>query len=191
MKRLQSYARLFAYFCYIIVLPLILISFIYKWFLGSLPLYNDIATYTKKVSIYTGLGFFYQGATQPNQVMLIMVRSIGALIDAVSIGLIVWGCFCFIKLLSYYQRNELFSANTLALFKKISRIAFAWVIYEPIKFTLLSFVTTMTNPVGQRIITIGITSNDVIHICIVGFFWIITSLMHEAYLMKSEQDLTI
>lgn len=191
MKRLQAYARLFAYFCYAIVLPLIIISFMYKWFLAPLPMYNDIATYTKKVSIYTGLGFFYQGTTHAYSFMVILVRIIGALIDAVSIGLIVWGCLCFIKLLGFYQRNELFSSNTLALFKKISRIAFAWVVYEPIKFTLLSFVTTMTNPIGQRIITIVITSNDVIHIGIVGFFWILTSLMHEAYILKSDQDLTI
>jgi len=73
----------------------------------------------------------------------------------------------------------------------MSKIIFAWAVYEPLKFTLLSIVTILSNQEGQRVIALGFTSNDVINIFVVGFFLIITSLMHEAYELKSENDLTI
>ena len=190
MRTIKSYARFLEIFCLVIVLPLTTIAFIYKWFGGALPVYYDIADCSKKVTVYTGLSFVYNSAPSQSAIE-IASRILGALIDGVSIALLLWGCFCFIKVLRYYQRGELFTANTIALFNKMSRIAFAWALYEPFKFTLLSIVTTLSNQEGQRVIALGFTSNDVIHIFIVGFFLIITSLMHEAYELKNEHDLTV
>lgn len=172
------------------VVPLILISFAYKWFCGAIPVYCDVTMYTKKVTLYTGLSFFYQNSAF-SPLMTFLVRVLGALVDGVSVALLLCGCLYFVKALRYYQQGELFSANTIALFHKMVRIAFVWTVYEPIKFTLLSFVTTCASPAGQRVITIGITSQDVIHIFIVGFALIITSLMQEAYALKNEHDLTV
>lgn len=190
MSTIKSYARFLEIFCLVIVLPLTAIAFAYKWFGGAMPVYYDIADCSKKVTVYTGLSFVYNSA--PSQSALaIASRVLGALIDGVSVALLLWGCICFIKVLRYYQRGELFTANTIALFNKMSRIAFAWALYEPFKFTLLSIVTTLSNQEGQRVIALGFTSNDIIHIFIVGFFLIISSLMHEAYELKNEHDLTV
>ena len=190
MNSLKSYSRFLEIFCFVIVLPSTAAAFLYKWFGGAMPIYYDIADCSKKVTIYIGLSFVYNSA--PSQSVLTLVsRLLGALIDGVSVALLIWGCFCFIRVLRYYQRGELFTANTIALFNKMSRIAFAWALYEPFKFTLLSIVTTLSNQEGQRVIALGFTSNDVIHIFIVGFFLIITSLMHEAYELKNEYDLTV
>lgn len=153
------------------MVPLAIISFFYKWFGSAIPLYTDTANNSSSVSL--------------------CAHFVGALVEGISVGLLLWGGICFIKTLRYYQKGELFSANTLALFHKMSRIAFAWTFYEPIKITLLSFITTSANPVGQRVITIEFTSHDIIHIFIVGCFLIITSLIHEAYTLKNEHDLTV
>ena len=190
MSTIKAYARFLEIFCIVLVIPISSVSFIYKWFGGNIPIYYDIADCSKKVTVYTGLSFVYKSA--PSQTALaIAARLLGTLIDGLSVALLLWGCIYFIKVLRYYQQGEIFSANTISLFNKMSRIAFAWALYEPFKFTLLSIVTTLSNQEGQRVISLGFTSNDVIHIFIVGFFLIITSLMHEAYTLKNENDLTV
>lgn len=190
MHTVKSYARFLEIFCIILILPLIIIAFFYKWFGNTMPVYCDITDCSKKVTVYTGLSFVYNWG-QSESAMAILSRFLGAIIDGLSVALLLWGCIYFIKVLRYYQQGELFTANTIALFNKMSRIAFAWALYEPFKFTLLSIVTTLSNQAGQRVIALGFTSNDIIHIFMVGFFLIITSLMHEAYELKNEQDLTI
>jgi hypothetical protein len=77
------------------------------------------------------------------------------------------------------------------LLRLLSRISFAWALYNPFKLTLLSIVTTFFMPGGQRVIAFGVTSSDIINIFIVGFFLIISSLMQEAAKLQEEHDLTV
>lgn len=190
MNKIQRYARFLEIFCLVIVVPLLVLSFLYKWFYGDIPVYLDIADCAKKVTVYTGLSFFYT-ATPLLPSTTMVTRLLAACIDGVSLGFFLWGCLTFIKLLRLYKRGELFTLNTMALLNKLSRIVFVWTLYEPIKFTLLSFVTTASLHNGVRIISLGLTSNDIFHMFIVGFFLVITSLMHEAYEIKNEHDLTV
>jgi hypothetical protein len=190
MNTIKMYARFLEVFCLSIGIPLVVLSFFYKWFYGALPLYRDISDCTKKVTIYTGLNVLYPTATiSPTD--SIIIRVLAACIDGISVSLLLWGCICFIRVLRNYQQGELFSSTTITLFNKMSRIAFVWAIYEPLKFTFLSFITTIGMPSGMHSIVFGITSNDIVHIFIVGIFLIITSLMHEAHELKSEHDLTV
>ena len=85
----------------------------------------------------------------------------------------------------------MFSRNVFSLFRKISRIALAWAIYGPVKSIIMSLVLTIHNPPGSRIVSLTVSSNDIINIFIVGFFFVITSLMYEGYKLKNEQDLTV
>ena len=70
-----------------------------------------------------------------------------------------------------YQEGNIFSEEAIIQFKKISKIALAKAIYSPIKYSLLSIVATFFNPVGERMISIAITSDDVFNI-------FITNLLH-------------
>lgn len=188
MNKIKLYARFLEFFLLIGVL-LIVGSFIFKWFSGDIPIYRDIADSARHTRIYAGLGYFY--TTNNTAAPSFLIRLLAALVDGISITLFIWGCICFLKLLRFYRAGELFSANTLALYTKLSKITFAWTLYNPIKFTLLSFITTINNPHGTRMISVGFNSDDMFHIFIVGFFLVITSLMQVAYELKHEQDLTV
>lgn len=180
MNRIQFYARFLEFLCLFVCIPLIVGSFLFKWFCTIVPI-NDLSSLRN---------FSCIALHSPLPSSLLMGFLI-ILIDAFGVALLVWGCVCFIKLLGYYHKGELFSVNTLALYVKMSRIAFAWTIYNPLKFALLSIITTINNPVGQRVLTINLSSDDIFHIFIVGIFLVITSLMQEAYKLKSEHDLTV
>jgi len=188
MNRIKSYARFLEFFLLIGII-LIIGTYIVKWFSGDIPVYRDIVDSTKHTRLYAGLGYFYTTTHAPAPSLL--VRLLAACVDGISIALFVWGCICFLKLLRFYRLGELFSANTLSLYTKLSRIAFAWTLYNPVKFTLLSFITTINNPHGKHVIAFGFNSDDIFYIFIVGFFLVITYLMQAAYELKHEQDLTV
>lgn len=187
---IKSYARFLEYFCLFIIVPIFVIAFFYKWFQPTIPIYSDIADGVKQVNLFAGIRlactvpccWFYSP---------LLTRILGVIVDGISVYLFCSGCLCFIRLLRYYKNGELFSARTLSVFRRLSRIAFAWAVYNPLKLTLLSIVTTFFMPGGQRVIAFGITSSDVINIFIVGSFMIIASLMQEAAKLQEEHDLTV
>jgi hypothetical protein len=171
-----------------ITIPVLVALFLIKWFSGPIPLYHDVDDCIKQTRLYAGIGYWYTGSLtfHPS-----IIRVLAALVDGISIALFTWGIACFIQLLRLYNNNEIFSETTMGLYAKISRILFAWTLYNPLKFTLLSMITTLANPAGKRVIALAISSDDVYHIFITGFFVWISSIMQTAYVLKQEHDLTV
>ncbi len=189
MKSLKSYARFLELFCIVAVIPVMIISLFLKWFGRAIPLYNTVSNYVS--SMKDGVRYIYQVQAAHVSILPMPSRILGFLADGVSVALFVYGCLYFIRVLRCYQRGEIFSDNTLYFFTRVSKAAFAWTLYNPINYMLLSVITTMYNPVGQREIAIAFGSHDIMNIFIVGCFWMITSLMHEGYSLKKDQDLTV
>ncbi|PKN03255.1 hypothetical protein CVU75_03190 [Candidatus Dependentiae bacterium HGW-Dependentiae-1] len=187
MNMLKTFASFLRILC-LIAIPLLIGIFLIKWFAGPIPIYSDVNDSIKQTRLYAGVGYWYMGGlTLPS----LIIRILAALVDGVSIALFSWGMLCFVKLLRLYNQNEIFSETTMTLYAKISRILFAWTIYNPIKFTLLSIITTLAHPAGKRVIALAISSDDIYHIFITGFFVWITSIMYTAYTLKQEHDLTV
>ena len=181
MKSIKTHAKFLEVFCLVVVFPGLIIGSVLKW----VDQFYGFGAFHK---FWSGISYSYQSSSEA---MPILSRILTTLIDGISLGLLLWGLFCFLKILRCYRRGQVFTLATFSLFRKISRIAFAWAIYALVKSTLLTLVATIHNPPGQRIIEITIGSNEIINILIVSFFLIVTSIMHEGYLLKNEQDLTV
>jgi len=176
-SNIKKYARFLELVCLLFFGPFLIFSFIMRWFgEPTIPNYGI----TSCCSLHS---------THMHPTLLI--RFAAALVDGISLGLLLWGGWCFIRILRNYRLGELFSAKTLALYTKTSRIAFIWAIYNPICYSLLSLVTSINNPVGHRNIAFCISSSDIIHIFVVGLFLVITSLMQEAHKLQQDLDLTV
>lgn len=181
MKSIKKYAWFLEIFSIVIIIPSTVIFSISMWF-------DDISGFDKFHKFWASFSYTYETNTAA---MPVLSRILAVAIDGVSLGLFLWGLFCFIKVLRCYRSGEIFTLKIFSLFKKMSRIAFAWAVYAPIKYMLISIVSTLHNPVGQRVISVRISSDDIINIFVVGFFLIITSIIHKGFLLKNEQDLTV
>ncbi len=190
MMSIRTSARFLEIFSTFVIVPGTILSFIYTWFVGDMPVYHSIADATKRVNLFFEVSFFHTNPAQ-QAVGLVVSRCVSACIDGFSLLLFVWGCVLFIRVLRCYQQQEYFSAYALLNLKRTSRVAFIWTVYQPIKFTLLSLATTMANPAGERVVAVGVTSHDLIHIAVIGFFLCAVSLMEKAHALQREADLTI
>jgi hypothetical protein len=189
-------AKYLKIFSLIFVLPFIIFDFLYSWFIDiSYNKYHEFfVSFTKNLGPISNSSLFSDSSVGWCAKLSSMPwahRLLGMLVDIVSLGLFLWGFFVFLSLLSSYQKGVVFSQESFFLLKKLSKISFVWVLYSPIKDTLLSVICTLHNPPGQRIITVSFSSRDIYHIFFVGVIFVITSLIYEGYIIKKEQDLII
>lgn len=182
MKSVKSYARFLEWFCYIAVIPAMIFVSIYKWFYDKFPWFSNTHSFHASVSY----SFFYDMTTRP-----MLARVLGVAVESVSLGLFLWGILCFVQVLRCSQQGKFFTQKIFLSFRKISRIAFAWALYQPIKGMLESLIVTFHNPPGERVLELSITSYDIINIFLVGFLLVITSLIYEGFKLKQEHELTV
>lgn len=183
MNKIQKYARFLQFLLLGLGFPSIIGSFLMKWVWGGTAAFNAI-----KINAARGAGI---NPALLNYEPSMLLQLCATAIDGFSFLLFFLGCFYFAKLLKFYYKGELFSENILGFYKKILWIAFSWTLYNPIKYTLLTLITTINNPKGQRILSFAFRGEDIFNIFIVGSFLVMNALMHEAYKLKIEQDLTV
>ncbi|OJX13953.1 MAG: hypothetical protein BGO77_01125 [Caedibacter sp. 37-49] len=94
-------------------------------------------------------------------------------------------------LLELIRQGEPFSKNSISLFEKISRFYLFSIIYEPISETVLSFITTLHLPVGQRTLTIGFGTDNINSILLATCLYLIVFLIKQAHQISEEQRAVI
>ncbi|WP_432453325.1 DUF2975 domain-containing protein [Agarivorans sp. QJM3NY_29] len=67
----------------------------------------------------------------------------------------------------------------------------AWTAVGIVSNTLLGLVLTFQNPVGERLVTIGFGSSDMINLIIGSVVLLISWVLKEAVEMKYEQEYTV
>lgn len=173
MKNIKIYVRSVC-FLSMALIALMTGLFMQNWLSDILPGVGGIFS----VSRALGLMSFWQ-------------RLVGMLVDGLFVGLLVGALYYCIKLMRRFEIGDILSPVTIALLQRITGFLFWWAVYTPIRQTLQVLIKTLNNPVGQRVLSVSVSSNDIFVILICLLLHIITSIMQEACKIKAEQDLVI
>lgn len=177
MKNVCWYARMLDLFLSYVMVPVVVVGSVLNELGIPLKNFGDGNVYINPSTTFFTVPF-------TSQILWVVIHSI-------SWGFLIMGFVYFKRLLRCYQSGEIFSEKTFLYFYQMSRMVFFLIIYMPIQRTLMTLVKTLHNPVGQRCLSLSITSNDITNIFIVGFFFMMASLMYEGYKLKKDQDLTV
>jgi hypothetical protein len=184
MKSIHARARFLEIFSTYIGIPIIILSFVYRWTCGTIVDFSA-----------NPFGFFSLINTPslriPTAALQPLARIFGMLVDGIGVVLLFIATLYFIKILRAFQHNEIFSPRTLFLFTTMNRLIFAWALYNFFESIPLSLATTFLNPIGKRALVFEFTSGNLIDIFIIGCFLVISSMMREGARLKQEQDLTV
>lgn len=181
MAQISVYARRLQIFCVALVIPTIVLLYVLKWF-------QDLEG--SDHNMFAQMGYTWDVPGSFAAIPLLHQLAI-IFFDCASLALIVWGLVCCVRVLGYYRTGQAFCLQTTVLFKRMAQIALAYAVYAPIKETLITLAGTLSNPPGMRVLSVTLGSSDVMHIFIAGVLFLVASLMHEACVLKSEQDLTV
>lgn len=95
------------------------------------------------------------------------------------------------KIFLFYKEGIIFSFEHVVLFKKIAKLLAIWVLlsvaYESVKSVLFS----LGNPVGERILSVGFGSEELMVIVVATFVYVIAWVMDEGRVLAEENKMTI
>lgn len=161
-----------------------------RWILGIVGIIWNLKSpldfYLKVCYTNDSWSWLGQASTMP-----LMYRVLGLMVDSVALGILWAGISAFNRLIKQIQVGNVFSSRVVQLLHKLSRIALCWALYNPVRTTLLSAITTFYKGPGNRVISLTISTADLTNIAIFLCFILITALMQEGNKLKQEQDLTI
>lgn len=123
--------------------------------------------------------------------MSFLQRLSGFAVDTLGLVILCLGILALQKLLKLLKSQLFFNGETVKLLNNLSKIALGWTIYNPVRVTLLSLITTLHKGVGKRVISLEFGLKDMVNIFIFASMILISVLLQEGLKLKKEQDLTI
>lgn len=95
------------------------------------------------------------------------------------------------RLFALYERGIYFQAENVALFRLLARLAFCSVIADVINKTVLELARTINNPPGERLISIGLSSDHLKLMIVAAIIMIIGLVIDEGRKIQDEIELTV
>lgn len=129
-----------------------------------------------------------------NAIMVPLTNSIklwGYLISFIPVGVSMVTCWLFVKLFSCYERGEVFTFQSIGYLKKIGLVLIVGVFLTAIYQVLITLAMTIHNPVGHRLIQVGISMGMVRDLITAGLVFLIGHIMKEGLKVREEQALTV
>jgi hypothetical protein len=156
------------------------IGLLCTWF--NCPIWVLQGNYFSLGAIYQGLGgTFYQ----PDQ------RLLGFVVDCISTTLLVCVLWLVIRLSYVIEQGNLFTLPAYALIKRMLRFFLAWALYAPVKYTLLTLIQTMHNPVGERLLTVTVSMDNFVHLIIWCGLVLAAFAIHQGISLYEDYTLTV
>lgn len=116
------------------------------------------------------------------------IRFLCFVISMTSYAVVIFALYHLVKLFRLYERGKIFTKANIKEITICSHAIFLWLVVDIISSSLLVVVLTMHNPVGQRLLTIGISSKYLAPFVIAVVASLIAQIMDEARKLKDEND---
>ena len=95
------------------------------------------------------------------------------------------------RLFFLYERGIYFQAENVALFRLLAKLAFCSVVADVINKTVLEIARTINNPPGERILSIGLSSDHLKLMIVAAIIMIIGMVIDEGRKIQDEIQLTV
>lgn len=157
-----------------------IIGLLCAWF--DCPVWVLQGNYFSCGAIYSGMcSRFYQ----PDQ------RMLGFVVDGLGTTLLVFVLWLVIRLSYVIEEGNLFTLPSYALIKRIVRLFLLWALYAPIRYTLLTLIQTMHNPVGERLFTVTVGMDNLMHLIIWCGLALTAFAIHQGISLYEDYTLTV
>lgn len=95
------------------------------------------------------------------------------------------------RLFSLYEQGIYFQAENVALFRLLARLAFCSVVADIFDKTVMELARTINNPPGQRLLSIGVSSDHLKLMIVAAIIMIIGMVIDEGRKIQDEIALTV
>ncbi len=92
------------------------------------------------------------------------------------------------RLFNLYAKQQYFSSEAANRLRLVGRAIFYWVIVRVLSVPILSVMMTVHLPAGQRVVTVSLTSTDMIGLFLAACFGIIARILAQASIEHNENQ---
>lgn len=117
--------------------------------------------------------------------------ALGFLVSLIPVTVAVYGMVTLSRLFQLYENAIVFTSDNVRLFRKLGYVIIAWVAANLLFTPLISAVITHGNPVGQRMLTVGINFSDLSVLIMGAIVVLISWVMNEGRKLEDEQMHTV
>lgn len=104
---------------------------------------------------------------------------------------VVYGLSALIRLLRLYQAGRIFSLENVACFRKLGRSMIMLAGASFLSNPLLSLALTFNWPPGRRMVTLGLSSNQILALLVGGVILLISWVMDEGRLLAEDNAMIV
>ncbi|RED53506.1 DUF2975 domain-containing protein [Aestuariispira insulae] len=101
------------------------------------------------------------------------------LVTMVSQGILLYGIWRLQKLFAAYQRGEMFEVETTAHLRAFSISLLIYMLAKPLVGGVITVLLTMNNPVGQRVLEIDVSSDDLFQVLLGAVMLVVAWTLNE------------
>lgn len=106
-------------------------------------------------------------------------------------GIAMTGFYFVIRLFKLYETGRIFSPENVNFFKKLGYILIAYMFAGIVHNSIMTIILTLSNPSGQRMISVGFSSSDLSKLIIGIILILVSRVMDAGREMQEEQQLTV
>ena len=116
---------------------------------------------------------------------------LGYVITLMQMGIVIYGLAWLRRLFGLYAEGLIFEHENVACLRRVSLAVIAWAPAKTVFNALIGIAVTLPNPPGQRLLTLGVDSDQVL--ALFGGFALLTIswVMEEGRKVTAEQSLIV
>ncbi|AZR82323.1 DUF2975 domain-containing protein [Thiomicrospira sp. S5] len=177
LSRIQSFSRTFRLLTRFLMVAVPVYYVIYWVFINYLP--------QTLINVNT--------AAQPilDNTLSVPLQWLGFLAALPVILSLIYGLVNIDRLFRYYQQGIIFSYQQVRLFKHIAKALLLWVVTSMLYESAKSVVFTWQNPPGERLLTVGFGSAELMIMIVAAMTFFIAWVVEEGQNLSEEQKYTV
>lgn len=118
-------------------------------------------------------------------------RVAGFLASLFPLAALLYGILNLRKLFSYYGQGRIFSLEHVSIFRNTAKALLLWVFFSILYEGVKSILFSLGAGPGNRVVTLGVSSSEVMILVVGSIVWIIAWVMDEGRLLNEECELTV
>ena len=113
-------------------------------------------------------------------------KCLAVLLGVLPVGCASYGLVCAMRCFSGFSQAEYFSLRTVKYLRGFAAGIFASVVTGVLASALIGVVLTLGAPAGQRVLSLGLGSNELLTLLFAGMVWQIAGVMARAVALAEE-----
>lgn len=118
-------------------------------------------------------------------------RLLGLAVTFIPLGIGMLCLWWLVRLFSCFSNGEIFTQSTVKYIRYLGWTMVAGVVATPIYDAILTFVLTMHNPPGERLVSISLESADFEELITAGVIILVSWIMEEGRKLREADELTV